>query len=187
MYPFKPSTNKFAALWGDSLTFQMCPFLRALTDYNVYNLGLGGQISTTIRTAFDIGPPEQRQCDAMLIWPGRNNYSDPTTVKADIADMVSKAPANYLVLSILNGESETLGNSAYNLIVGLNADLAALYGAKYWDARSYLITQHDQSAQDLTDVANDVVPTSLRSDAVVHLNPAGYALVAAGVKTRLGL
>ena len=186
MYPFKPESNRHVALWGDSLTDQVSPYLRLVTLEEVMNCGVGGQTSTQILGRFVVAPPEQITTNAMVIWAGRNNYSDPVTVKADIASMVAQAPANYLVLSILNGSQETLGNTGYNFITALNADLAALYGSHYYDLRSYLVMQHDQSAQDLTDFANDTVPTSLRSDAI-HLNATGYTLAAAQIKAKLGI
>ena len=186
MYPFDPASNKTAALWGDSLTYQLAPYLRLGTLFQVFNLGIGGDTSIGIRTRFEIAPPEQVNADAIMIWAGRNNYSSMDQVKSDVARMVVRCPSNFIVLAVLNGSFEPYPVTGYLDITGLNSDLAATYGNRYWDVRSYRVSKHDQSAQDLTDVANDVVPTSLRSDAV-HLNAAGYALVAAGLKDRLGL
>jgi hypothetical protein len=122
-----------------------------------------------------------------VIWAGRNNYSDPTTVKADIATMVAAlGHTDYLILGVHNGAGEGLITTAYSFITGINTDLAALYGAKFWDTRAYLLTQGDGSVQDNADIADGIVPTSKRSD-TLHLNAAGYNLVVAGIRTRLAL
>ncbi|NML74999.1 hypothetical protein HHL25_12775 [Rhizobium sp. S-51] len=59
----------------------------------------------------------------------------------------------------------------------LNARLSASYGARYVDLPGLLRPAHNGSAEDLADVAAQLVPRSLRIDAV-HLNGAGYAIVA---------
>jgi lysophospholipase L1-like esterase len=116
-----------------------------------------------------------------IIWAGRNNYTDPTTVKADIAAMVAAlGHTNYIVLSILNGSgtNEWAGQANYLTLTQLNADLAAIYGTHYLDVRSYLVSLYNPlDAQDVIDHGHDVPPTSLRFDGI-HLNDAGYAAVA---------
>lgn len=114
-----------------------------------------------------------------IIWSGRNNATDPTTVKSDIAGMVSTlTSSNYVVLSVLNASTETVGTGTYNTIIALNNDLKTTYGSKYLDVRSYLVSNYNPSIpQDVTDHSNDVVPSSLRAD-TIHLNQAGYDLVA---------
>jgi hypothetical protein len=119
--------------------------------------------------------------EPVIIWAGRNNFTDPTTVKADIASMVAAlTTSHYLVLSILNSDtpSEWIGGADYATIVALNADLAATYGAHYLDVRAYLVSQYNPSIpQDVIDHAHDVPPSSLRSD-FLHLNDAGNQVVA---------
>lgn len=186
MYPFTPESNRHVALWGDSLTFQCAPYIASVTLAEVFNCGVGGDTSTQIKTRFMAAPPEQIAADAMVIWAGRNNYSSMSTVEADVASMVALAPSNYLVLAVLNGQLEPFGVTGYDDILAINASLAATYGDRYWDVRSYLVSQHDQSEQDLTDFANDVPPTSLVASSP-HLNAAGYTLVAEQLKSKLGL
>jgi hypothetical protein len=151
----------------------------------VFNGGIGSQSSTQVKDrmlAFT-----GRHSDPTVIWAGRNNYSDPTTVKADIAAMVAELDTdNYLVLGVHNGAGEGTATTAYGHITGINADLAATYGSKFWDTRAYLLTRGDGSAQDNTDIADGIVPTSKRSD-TLHLNAAGYTLIAAGIVSRMGL
>ena len=59
--------------------------------------------------------------------------------------------------------------------------LSVTYGSRFLDLRSLLVNSYDPlSAQDESNFALDIVPASLRSDAL-HLNTAGYALMAAAV------
>jgi hypothetical protein len=125
-----------------------------------------------------------------IIWAGRNNYADPTTVKADIAAMVaSLGHQNYLVLGILNGDyaNEYSGQSSYVTLTTLNSDLSSIYGSHYIDIRAYLVAHYDSGiTQDVIDYGRDIVPSSLRSDSL-HLNTAGYALVAERVNEDVGI
>lgn len=154
----------------------------------IYNGGVSGETSTQIKTRMVAATGHFGE--KTIIWAGRNNFSDPTTVKADIAAMVAQLTTpNYLVLSVLNGSaaSEQLGGADYITITTLNNDLAAIYGANYWDVREYLVSQYDpNNAQDVIDHGNDTVPSSLRIDAI-HLTRPGYTLVGNGIASRLSL
>jgi lysophospholipase L1-like esterase len=182
------TNNSNIAAWGDSLTsgsggggttYETA--LAALSGYTVYNGGIGGETSTQIKTRMLAGISKYGW--PTIIWAGRNNYSDPPTVEADIAAMVSALGANqnYIVLSVLNGEyglNEYAGGAGYNQIVGINSYLAATYGSHYLDVRSYLISLYNSGIpQDVTDHGHDIPPGSLRSDSI-HLNAAGYTDVA---------
>lgn len=116
-----------------------------------------------------------------IIWAGRNNFTDPTTVKADIAAMVAAlTTTKYVVLSVLNQNTsnEWAGQPDYVTLTTLNSDLAATYAGHYVDVRAALVAAYNPSnAQDVIDFGHDVSPTSLRSDNI-HLNTAGYTLVA---------
>lgn len=187
------ASAKNFAMWGDSLTASGWPAtFGAIAGYSTYNGGAGGENSTQIRSRM-VADSVRRPYN-VVIWAGRNNYTDPVTVKADIAAMVaSLGHTRYLVMGVINGNyppGENVGGSGYNTIVGLNADLATLYGTRFIDIRSYLISSGladagiTPTSQDLTDIANDIVPLSLRADNV-HLNTAGNALVAAKVAASL--
>lgn len=128
-----------------------------------------------------------------IIWAGRNNYSSPTTVKADIATMVAALTTDrYIILSVLNGSTEPSGNANYTTITTLNNDLAALYGSHYIDVRAYLIANGltdagiSPTAQDTIDIGNDVIPTSLRTD-TQHLTTAGYGSLAKRINQSISL
>ncbi len=177
--------------WGDSLTAGAggTPYTNALQGlifHTVTNRGVGGETSTQIKNRLVAETASYSK--SVIIWAGRNNYTDPTTVKADIATMISTiGHTRYLVVGIINGDyaTEYINQPGWSTIQQLNADLKALYGKKFIDIRPYLVSLHDNSAQDLIDFANDIVPTSLRSDNL-HLNTAGYAKVAEYINQRLG-
>ncbi|WP_353472317.1 hypothetical protein PVT71_13580 [Salipiger sp. H15] len=131
-----------------------------------------------------------------ILWLGRNNNADPDTIKAHIALCVSqldRGNRRFLVLSVLNGDydaEEHVGGARYATITGLNADLEATYPGEFVDIRRLLISEGltrawiAPTAQDLTDIANDVPPSSLRTDNL-HLNAAGYQVVAEIVAEQL--
>ena len=179
------ANNLNIATWGDSLTAGSggTPYptqLATLSGYTVYNGGVGGETSTQIKVRLLAATSKHGQ--PTIIWAGRNNYSDPTTVKADVAAMVAAlGHENYIILGVLNGSYggyEIPGGDGYIQITQLNSDLATLYGSHFIDIRAYLVSQYDSGqAQDVIDHTNDTPPTSLRSDAI-HLNTAGYLKVA---------
>lgn len=185
--------------WGDSLTegsgvggtnsaSNYPNQLGLYTGFRVSNGGVGGETSTQILTRQTANSNTWSR--PTIIWAGRNNYSFPNTVLADIASMVtnlwSQGNTNrYLVMSILNGSiaGEQRGGVGYDVITNLNAQLAALYGANYVDVRSYLVSRYNPAnTNDVADFANDIVPSSLRYD-TLHLNTNGYAAVAAYITT----
>lgn len=178
--------------WGDSLTAgaggggtTYLSTLNFLTKFNVTNNGVGGETSTQIKDRFLANTADFDK--TVIIWAGRNNYTDPITVKADIATMVANLThTRYLVISVLNGNGEGIGTSNYNTIIQLNNDLKAIYGKKYLDLRAYLVSLHNSTAQDLLDYANDIPPTSLRSDGI-HLNTQGYTNVGEFFNKNLGV
>jgi len=171
--------------WGDSLTAgaggkpytSVLQAAESIGGRTVFNGGVGGQTSAQIKSRFLAAP--EKFGDLTIIWAGRNNYGESYEVESDIAEMVSKLKTNrFLVLSILNMESEGVGTGGHAAILALNKDLAAQYPDNYVDIRSVLVEAYDKSSPD--DVANhasDVPPKSLRSDGI-HLNEEGYKVVA---------
>ena len=181
------------ATWGDSLargsgagteTNTFPAVLGAYSGLLVSNGGVGGETSTQIRARQTAASNTWRS--PTIIWAGRNNYDEHSTILADTAAMVANLATQgntnrYLVLSLLNGSFESFegrGGGGYELITNINAKLAAVYGAHYVDVRSYLVSLYDPAlTNDVIDFVNDIPPTSLRSDEI-HLNGAGYAAVA---------
>ncbi|MFA5941898.1 MAG: hypothetical protein WC809_21315 [Sinimarinibacterium sp.] len=119
------------------------------------------------------------QSEINVFWLGGNNFYDPAAVKSDIAKSVAFLFSNkYIVLGLLNAGSEPIGSDSYALITQLNADLAGGYPNNFINIRKILVDSYDSSQpQDVIDHRNDVTPSSLRNDDV-HLNEAGYAIIA---------
>jgi lysophospholipase L1-like esterase len=178
--------------WGDSLTAGnedgtgvTYPLeLQRLTGRSVFNGGGGGDTSTQIATRMIAATDKYGYCS--IIWAGRNNYGSQATVLSDVASMVAAlttSPKCFVVLSVLNGNfaNEFIGQSNYIQIANLNAALAAAYPGNYLDVRTPLVAAFQSGIpQDVTDHANDIPPSSLRFDNI-HMNAAGYRLVAATV------
>jgi hypothetical protein len=174
------------AMWGDSYTQSIPTILSlTLTDKSVYVYGVGGETSTQIASRMIAASNTHDYIT--IIWAGRNNHDAPTTVEADIANMVAAlgSNTNFLILSVLNGEvaDEYIGESSYNNIIAINDYLEATYPNNYYDIRSYLVSQYDPAApQDVIDFGHDIVPDSLRSN-TIHPNTTGYQLVADQIQT----
>lgn len=180
------------AAWGDSLTagsgstlyHDWLTQLGLLAGRGGYNGGIGGQTSTQIAARETVDTAHRSW--PTIIWAGDNNYNDPPTVEADVASMVSHlGHHNYLVLSLLNGDypDRYIGQPGYNDIVSINDSFSAAYGSHYVDLRTYLVSKYDpNNPQDVIDHGNDIIPSSLRSDQI-HLNDAGYLLVAKYINT----
>jgi hypothetical protein len=178
--------------WGDSFTqgaggTSWTQQFANLSGVTTLNRGVGGNTSTQIADRFLAEPSLFN--NFTVIWAGRNNYSDPQTVESDIARMVSSLTTpNYLILGVINGnyggyESVGAVGAGYAFITGIDSYLATTYGNKFIDIRTTLVNSYNPlSAQDVSDFARDIVPSSLRSDAI-HLNTAGYGIVANAVYT----
>jgi hypothetical protein len=174
------NTGDPVIMWGDSFSIPATAlFLYEAFNHtrNVVGAGVGGETSTQIKTRFLADPETHGWTN--VVWSGRINFGDPSTVLADIAEMVSNLttnPKRFLVVSIFNGSTEGVGTANYNAIMALNAMLEAAYPDNYVDLRSYVVSQFDPG--DPTDVLNhadDIPPSTLRED-TLHLNDAGRAV-----------
>lgn len=178
--------------WGDSLTQgtggkgDSWPvwFTRMSDGIGVISKGVGGQTSTQIKERMLAG--KELHGKFTVIWAGRNNAFDQKgTVQTDIAEMVAALGAdNYLIVGIPNSAKEPKDGPErwkLNLIDKLNASLKETYGTRFVDIRPILVEAYDPSQPlDVKDHADNVVPSSLRSDAL-HLNSAGYKVVAQAI------
>ncbi|MFC1623563.1 beta strand repeat-containing protein [Patescibacteria group bacterium] len=171
------------ATWGDSLTVGMTPQLEDMyPSHFVYNGGIGGEISTEIKDRMVLAT--DKYDFVTMIWAGNNNATDPTTVKADIATMISNLTdtKRYVVLGMSINSTYPSGTGTYTTIKQLNTDLGVLYPNNYIDIHDYLVNNAltdagiTPTAQDLIDIGNDVVPDSLRTD-TIHLTTTGYRMV----------
>lgn len=129
----------------------------------------------------------------VVIWVGQNDTLDSlgsASVLATVAAMLASlksAPHSrrFVVLSVPGANMGSIGSTGYNNLVAHNNTLRDTYPRNYIDARALLIRNYNSGIpQDVTDFNNDIIPSSLRSDAV-HLNTAGYAIVATAVKSFL--
>lgn len=131
------------------------------------------------------------QQDIHIYWAGNNNPTQTDQIMADIASMVLAQTTNrYLVLGLLNNDSAGPGSTIQNGVIATNTALAARYGNRYVDVRAYLLAYGlidaalTPTPTDTANIANGIVPASLRVD-TIHLNDAGYAVVAQYVADRL--
>ncbi|GAB2581488.1 hypothetical protein GCM10027034_11020 [Ramlibacter solisilvae] len=177
------------ACWGDSLTpFFALNLQTMVSNRTVFNGGVTGETSTQIAA-------RQLTDNSMtnwitVLWYGANNPDQPATIKADLAASIAHlVPGNnrFLVLGVVNAATpeEIRGGAVYNTIVALNNELAQLYPDNYFDMRAWLVSRYNpNSAQDVADFQNDVVPSSLRFDHI-HLRNEGSIVVAERVKQLL--
>ncbi len=122
--------------------------------------------------------------DIWTIWIGRNDL-DFGDIQNSVEPMRSfmDNPDRFLILSIPNSANEPSGSSGYQTVASLNAAIQAAWPDQYVDVRAWLVADGLQAvgltptAQDTTDIASDIIPTSLRAD-IVHLNLAGATALA---------
>lgn len=129
-------------------------------------------------------------------WDGRNNKElDNWSVVSYVQDMIDHLAVQEprgAVLSIINGNyaDEFIGQPKYLELIAANEELATAFPDFYVDVRRYLIDDGladlgiTPTAQDLTDIANDIVPSSLRTDNI-HLTAAANGLVSDYVKAQI--
>ncbi len=130
-----------------------------------------------------------------FFWGGHadvNKGLGPQVVQ-NIGILVAKYPSDpYLILGITNGDSGAIGTDYYTEALGpggINDQLAAKYGRKFFNVQTFLTDLGDRGAMatakvPITDadrqcVAEGRVPVSLRAEqADVHLNLSGQTAVA---------
>jgi len=182
-----PRSIRDVVCWGDSLTqgagaspssMGYVTQLATLANRQTINKGVSGESSTQIKARF-FSDADRTRALINVFWVGRNNLTPPATVLTDLNDMISRLGHNrFLVLSVINKSdgTENAGSAAYNNILALNAAIAAAYPANYLDVRSSLVADSGG--------ANDAPAPSITADGL-HLNTAGYTLVAGYVREHL--
>lgn len=147
----------------------------------------GSSVSVSNPTPLVVNVGTSNQ-DAVVLWGGRNGFNDPTSVANADAAMIAALGTNthWILPSILNGDGECIGTSAYNAIKVVN-DKKATYIGHFIDIRGYganrvNLTDGTYSTQalidagitptsgDLTDIDCGTVPRSLRQDALHPTN-----------------
>jgi|GEM_PF-2398416 len=110
------------------------------------------------------------------LWMGRNGANSGHSVVGDIAAAVGGlGHERYLVGGIVPSSNDTA--PVKTQLAGINSTLATTYGARFIDLLAALQGEADGSDEDAADVADGLVPRSLRSDHL-HLNDDGYGVVA---------
>lgn len=136
--------------WGDSLTQYYPEALVRLEGTPTVANTYGGESSTQVRTRFlanaDFDKPT-------IIWVGRNNYSEVSTVLDDVAQMVAALThENYVVLTPPNGgnQAEMVGGTFYQNFLDIERGLANTYGTKFLNNRKLSIENYDMGGVYLT-------------------------------------
>lgn len=116
---------------------------------------------------------------------GRNNLSVDTIVRDYVAvrDYVyaTQSRPRYLALPVYNPASAPSGTPTYDTYMAINAAIAKEMGPDFYDLRRWFYKYGLSAAgitpttQDTADIAQDIVPTSLRQSGTdnTHLSPAG--------------
>lgn len=180
--------------WGDSLTegsggTAYPTQLEARTSFNITNKGFGGESATQIKDRFLADTNTKNY--TVIIWVGSNNVADAQLTIDEVQAMVDDLGHNrYLVFNPLNGTDGITEGNKYPIIQAISKGLKEAHQINYFDVRSYLVNNGladlgiTPTSQDILDTANDVIPTSLRSDDV-HLNTDGYSVVASRAESKL--
>lgn len=127
-----------------------------------------GSVTVAAGTPYtSILPNMQNGC--ILIQAGRNNYTHPTQVEADLTAMVNEAKTLttcYGVMDILNGNTsfEWKGAAGFITITGINSWMQTMFGPHHIADREVLVDDYNPSdPRDVIDFGHDVPPTSLRA------------------------
>lgn len=207
---FNTAISKFVAAlarpircFGDSLTAGVIGIssitpdnypqrLSELSGRVCVNAGISSETSTQIKTRLLAEKFFNR--GTSVLWVGRNNITQQSIIMSDLAEMVAAQTTNqFLILSVINGDYPTerknaANHTGYDQIIAINAAIAAAYPNNYFDIRSWLIANGlaalgiTPTAQDIIDLADDTVPSSLRSNEV-HLTDT----LSNGIKGSYGL
>jgi len=144
----------------------------------------GTAIAIDPNTPFLIDIIDSRFSGTNIFWYGRNNVGATTfntDVKQTISDSIAKLNTlnkRFVIISVLNWPTETIGTANYIAVLQLNSDLQKLYPNNFVDVRNLLIRNGNGSVDDNTNVANDIIPVSLRNSPTDgHLNTAGLTIV----------
>lgn len=134
---------------------------------------------------------------SVQVWfPGRNDLTTTnvlTRVNPDVDLMIGYQKPyakKYLVLGVTGAVSEVSGSARYVTLMAQNAAAATKYGDSFLDINRYLISNAlsimaangmTPTSQDTTDLANDVIPTSLHSADGLHFIDVTYQAIAQAI------
>lgn len=121
-----------------------------------------------------------------IIWAGSNDVGTAgmADVQANVEKCIAKLTPNkkrFLILSPIPNSAYTVGTAAHIAMRAVTDALKAKWPRNFIDIHYLLLENYNSGVpQDVTDYANKVVPSTLRSDNI-HLNNTGYGIVAAAV------
>jgi hypothetical protein len=177
--------NAFQA-WGDSMTagsgtaiFASYPVrLQRMAGLYVEQKGAGGETSAQVTTRFVADTTNKDQFIQLLCMGTNDNWVgdgwSPTFANIDTCIAGTKGRTRWLVMPPYRAEAGSVTKSA---LEAFDAEALTKYGTRFCNVRAYLMTKGDGSANDIADIADGLVPRSLRSD-TIHLNDKGYQLKA---------
>ena len=108
-----------------------------------------------------------------ILWIGRNNASSIMQILSDmkaITDKLTRQNRRFVVLPEFPTATEVIGTTGQAQVMYLNSELKRLYPGNYCEINGVDLLQNFKNhynpayAQDVTDIANGVTPTSLRQD-----------------------
>lgn len=186
---------------GEDVSGPYTPYLDQLDTYMEWrpyvNLGVSGETSTQILARWVLAT--QYYDYTVINWSGRNDisafgtgWSTTTIANLDSFVAIQQAAGNdrYVLFGVTNNGSENptiggTGTTNYDAIVAHNAACATRYGSKFFDIREWMVNDAlaalglTPTADDLADIALDMIPRQLRRDATnVHFNNVGLKAVA---------
>lgn len=132
-----------------------------------------------------------------VFWAGRNDAKSTRAQQLVIRDnlltmtgYLSPTSKRFLVLSVTNASpgtqypsGEPSGSASHTAVVATNKELTVTFGDRFIDIRRYLIdfgladAGLTATADDLADVAADMIPRQLFSADGLHFNAVGYTLI----------
>lgn len=179
--------------WGDSHTagnrwdLGIYPRLLAFNTpgRTVFNGGYGGQGGEYILEQMALYP--EKYGDITVFWLCNNDIQDSgdataiqAAIMAYIATGVSRVTSGkYVVMTLVPNHERVVGTFGGDLITSVNNAIISAYPNNHIDIRTELQSFGDGSADDLADIANGLVPRSLRIAADnVHHNHKGMGIIA---------
>lgn len=177
------------AFWGDSMTTNMLanvgtPATQGYVE-NIYNGGVGGENSSEILARWQAD--STRRNWNQVIWAGQN-WTTAVQLKADIASIVAALNhSRYLIVSVINDGTTATdqgpSGARYLEKVAANADLAALYGDRFFDLRAALVA-YGVGIADAQSVNYDAPPSTYQPTDI-HFNADGYNDAGSRIRTKL--
>lgn len=179
------NTAKNTYIWGEGDSYvagaadttSLTKSLQANTAARMFYTAVGGTTLANELTRVQAHP--KMAGNAFIIWDGDANGFD--TLANDMARYASIVAAlghsRYVIIPPCRRNNASGAQNAATL--ALQGAIASAYPNNYYDAQAFLATLSDGSAQDIIDVANNVIPTSTLQGDGTHLISAKMDLVAA--------